>query len=1008
VSTLDNLRKDAKRWLKALRSGNADARARLLRAYPAAPATPGLRDVQHALAREHGWQGWLELKTKVSGEASSLEPLEELLRAAGEGNADAVGRIVDTHPDLLNARGQLGSSGRRTALHFGVGHEPVVRTLLERGADPNVRDEGDDAFPIHFAAERGDLAVVKLLVEHGADPIGAGTGHELDAPGWAVCFDYAFHPDVARYLLDHGAPYSLFTAVALGEPAEIRRLAESGVNVNQRMDRTNHRRTALHLAVLKKQPASLAALLERGADPNIEDAAGLTPLDVAALTGETETAQLLIEGGAAVTVPAAIALDRREDFERLARANPNLMHNNRRWARMFVRAAAQAPGDVLDRIIKTTMRYRAGLTIVNLEDDEETAIDGAHGYTALHAAAFAGNNEAVKVLLKHGANVRARDSKYCGTPAGWARHAGHHDTADLILEADIDIFEAISADRADRVAQILDRDPGAIDRPFKAYADCGTKDGQWWPEPDCTPLRWATTQNKQNAARALLDHGAGARTKDDLAHAARIVRFLQTACWDHHVHGKGDHRMYDRAAQRLLAAHPEIARNSIYTAIVCGDIEEVRRLLRERPEAATQPGGGRHWTPILYLAYTRFTHQPTIDHALEIANLLLDHGANPNDFYMAGDAPYTVLVGVAGEGEQDSPRQPYAERLFDLLLARGADPFAIQVLYDTHFSGDMLWWLELVYRHTIDTPRGAAWKDPEWSMFDMGGYGSGARFILETAVNKGDMRLAEWALARGANPNAAPARDTRFPKHTLYQHALMSGLPGMAELLARYGATRMPPALDDEEQFVDACFRLDREEARRQAAAHPEYLRSTKAIFAAARRDRADVVEMLLDLGVPLEIRTASNQRTLHEAAAHNALRVAQLLVERGAEIDPVETQYGATPIGWAAHGDKTGTLDFLSRHSRNIWTLCFRGYVDRVREVLRENPELATIADADGITPLWWLPDDDEKALQIVELLIRHGADPARRNKNGRTAADWARDRGMQDVAARLEQTSS
>src|SRR5207244_3485967 len=151
----------------------------------------------------------------------------------------------------------------------------------------------------------------------------------------------------------------------------------------------------------------------RGADPNIEDAAGLTPLDVAALTAETETAQMLIEGGASVTVPAAIALDRREDFERLARADPNLMHNNRRWARMFVRAAAQAPGHVLDRIIKTAMRYRAGLTIVNLEDDEETAIDGARGYTALHAAAFAGNNEAVRVLLTHGANVRARDGKYC-------------------------------------------------------------------------------------------------------------------------------------------------------------------------------------------------------------------------------------------------------------------------------------------------------------------------------------------------------------------------------------------------------------------------------------------------------------------------------------------------------------------------------------------------------------------------------------------------------------------
>jgi hypothetical protein len=40
VSTLDNLRKNAKRWLKALSDGDANARARLRRAWPDAPA-PG-------------------------------------------------------------------------------------------------------------------------------------------------------------------------------------------------------------------------------------------------------------------------------------------------------------------------------------------------------------------------------------------------------------------------------------------------------------------------------------------------------------------------------------------------------------------------------------------------------------------------------------------------------------------------------------------------------------------------------------------------------------------------------------------------------------------------------------------------------------------------------------------------------------------------------------------------------------------------------------------------------
>jgi hypothetical protein len=59
---MDALRKQAKRWLRALRAGDAEARARLERAHPAAPPQPVLRDVQHALAREYGYESWLHLK----------------------------------------------------------------------------------------------------------------------------------------------------------------------------------------------------------------------------------------------------------------------------------------------------------------------------------------------------------------------------------------------------------------------------------------------------------------------------------------------------------------------------------------------------------------------------------------------------------------------------------------------------------------------------------------------------------------------------------------------------------------------------------------------------------------------------------------------------------------------------------------------------------------------------------------------------------------------------------
>jgi ankyrin repeat protein len=1007
VTALDNLRKEAKRWLRSLRAGDPDARARLARAYPSAPATVTLRVVQHALARERGYDSWVALTRGLHARTAPDLLLADFLAAAAQDDVARASALLDEHPALINQRGTLpGHTGLRTALHFGSRHESMVRLLLERGADPNIRDEGDNACPLHFAAERGDLPIVKLLIAHGADPIGADTTHELDVLGWAVCFENATRVDVARYLLAHGASLTLFPAVALGEADAVRMLARSGVDINQRMDRTNHRRAALHLAVVKRQPAALAALIDAGADLDAQDAVGLTPLDQAALNGEEQMVRMLVDAGATITLPAAIALGRDDIVQQLVREDPELMSttDNRRWARLVVHASRRASAAVMERLLRTVMQHRAGLSIVNMEDDEETAVDGVRGYTALHEAAFHGNNEAVSVLLQHGANPRARDQKYCSTPAGWAAYAGHHETANLLLEADIDIFDAISFDRADRVAAILDRDPAAIDRPFSAYASCSERSGGSWPSPGCTPLEWATAQEKTNAARVLIERGADRRTPGRRRRNTAVASFLQFACWDHEVHGRHAHRRHDRAAGRLLAHEPAIAHENLYTALVCGELQAVRRILAAQPELARQRGGSRGWTPILYLAYTRFTHAATIEHALPIARLLLDLGADPNDFYMACDARYSVLTGIAGEGEQDAPRQPYARELFDLLLQRGAEPFDIQVLYNTHFSGDMLWWLQLVHAHTIGTTRGAAWDDPEWSMFDMGAYGTGARFVLERAIKTRNVDLARWALEHGANPDAAPARDKRFPKCSLYELSLVEDVPEIGELLVQHGARRTTPSLNDHDAFLRACWTLDRQAARRLLTAHPEYIRSSSAVFDAARRNRPDVLALLLELGFPLEWQDATGKRALHEAAASNAVRAAQFLIEQGAEIDPRESTYGGTPLGWSAYGDRREMLDVLSRHSRDIAVLCACGYVDRVRHLVTTDPSLARIVDGGGNTLLWWLPDEAPSALELVEVLVRAGVDPNARNQAGMTAADRARQRGLLQVAAALE----
>src|SRR3954470_16793051 len=111
VSSIDNLKKEAKRWLRAIRAGDADAYARFARAFGDASVTgapggassatsaapnrttpPTLRDVQHALARERGFDNWSALRAALEQLPHGAELLAALLDAATRGDAQAVAR----------------------------------------------------------------------------------------------------------------------------------------------------------------------------------------------------------------------------------------------------------------------------------------------------------------------------------------------------------------------------------------------------------------------------------------------------------------------------------------------------------------------------------------------------------------------------------------------------------------------------------------------------------------------------------------------------------------------------------------------------------------------------------------------------------------------------------------------------------------------------------------------------------------------------------------------------
>jgi ankyrin repeat protein len=538
--SLEQLRKQAKSLLKRQQAADAEAFTRIRQNHPrwrnlsreqAAVAPFALADAQLVIAKEYGFASWSRLQSHLKtleAVTSTAEAVALLRDAAGKGDLVRLNAMLDAHPNLIDERG---GEGVRTPLHQAVfgNSAAAVSLLLDRGANPNIRCEGDNAYPLHFAVEKHLFPIIRLLVEHGADTIGEGDYHELGVIGWATAWDYIKpNPEIVAYLLAHGAKHNIFSAVAMGEAEVIRDLvARTPSDLERRMNGTIMRSMPLHLAVIKNQPASLTTLLDLGANTESLDEAGFSALDLAALRGSLDLAQVLLERGAKVLLPAALALHRTTDVERLLRTDPGTLNPGGRWGNLIVRASERAPGDVIETLI------RNGAS-VNVRDNPKTSIDSTSGYTPLHAAAWHRNVSAIDVLLKHGADVRAREEKYHGTPAAWADYAGHKEARDLILRGPIDIIEAIQYDLSQRVIAVLEEDPAALNRAFRDYG-LFPLDAQAWQ----TPLAYAVTRGREEIVRLLIERGADmalrspeGKTLNEIAQGAghrEIARILDGA-----------------------------------------------------------------------------------------------------------------------------------------------------------------------------------------------------------------------------------------------------------------------------------------------------------------------------------------------------------------------------------------------------------------------------------------------------------------------------------------------
>ena len=378
----------------------------------------------------------------ASGAALAASSLPDLVES--QNRAEAL-RVIAAGADV-NERSADGSTALLWAAH--QSDLELVDLLLERGADPNIlNDYGVTA--IAAAAVEGDYEVIKALVEAGANV------ESPNAEGQTVLMVVARtgHVATAELLLAHGADVNakeqwggqsaLMWAAAQQQPEMIRTLVSHGARVDdagrahdwQRWQTSEPRLKQLHVGgftpLLYAARAGCVAcakeLVAGGADVELGDPRGITPLLMALLNRHFDTAAALIEGGADVNrwdwwgrSPLYVAIELNQIPDSRRRDLPALdAHTGLDVAAMLLERGAN-----VNMRLKQQPPMRSDPGDRGLTDGSPDVLVINTGATPLHPAVKASDDEAVKLLLAHGANPSAANV-FGITPFMAAAGVGH-------------------------------------------------------------------------------------------------------------------------------------------------------------------------------------------------------------------------------------------------------------------------------------------------------------------------------------------------------------------------------------------------------------------------------------------------------------------------------------------------------------------------------------------------------------------------------------------------------
>ncbi|KAK2850280.1 hypothetical protein Q7C36_009063 [Tachysurus vachellii] len=222
-----------------------------------------------------------------------------LILAAQEGHCSTVRLLLD-RKSPIDHRGYNGHSALSAAAL--QGHGEVVELLLRRGADSDVRDaEGRPL--LYLLILEGCLDIATLLIEKGGVPL-----ESRDAEGRTALHVAAWQGDLdgIELLLRHGADPNaqdsegrppLHSVAWRGNMSAGRLLLRArGINVNLACKKQGA--TALSISAQEGHTEIVAMLLENGAEPDLVDYYGRSPVKVAGKRGNFTIVRLLESYGA--------------------------------------------------------------------------------------------------------------------------------------------------------------------------------------------------------------------------------------------------------------------------------------------------------------------------------------------------------------------------------------------------------------------------------------------------------------------------------------------------------------------------------------------------------------------------------------------------------------------------------------------------------------------------------------------------------------------------------------